>query len=36
MASADPVLPAGSPVTPAIPAFAWLLVAFLFPPGGER
>jgi hypothetical protein len=36
MASADPMLSAGSLVTPAIPAFAWLLAAFLFPPGGER
>jgi len=29
------MLPAGSPVTPAIPAFPWL-VASLFPPGWER
>ena len=27
---------AGSPVTPAIPAFPWLLVASPFPPGWER
>jgi hypothetical protein len=36
MASADPMLAAGSPVTPAIPAFAWLLAAFPFRPGWER
>jgi hypothetical protein len=36
MTSADAVLPADSPVTPAIPAFPWLLVASPFPPGGER
>jgi len=36
MTNADPMLPAGSPVTPAIPAFAWLLAASPFPPGGER
>ncbi len=36
MTSADPVPPAGSPVTPAIPAFPWLLVASPFPPDWER
>ena len=35
MTSADPMLPPGSPVTPAIPAFPWLLVASPVPPGWE-